>query len=203
MRGDHEISVLLFQELRDKHRALGNRTAAVVSGQNLAEWEHALGKTERAVVIAQETLADIQSAPTRNEQWYVGGACNLIGYLVALDRLAEARATARELLLRHGSDAINIGLVTFALEHLALVLALESDLARAAQLAAHADATLLDLGSEREFTEKATRTRLDALLAGRFPSNERTALDTRGAAMTREEAVALALAALGEPPDGL
>ena len=203
MRGDHESAVRLFQELRDKHRALGNRTAAVVSGLNLAEWEHALGSTERAVVILQETLADIQSAPTRNEQWYVGGACNLIGYLVALDRLAEARATARELLLRHGSDAIHIGLVTFALEHLALVLALESDLARAVQLAAHADETLRNLGFEREFAEKATRTRLDALLAERLPSNERTVLETRGAEISREEAVALALAALEELPDGV
>jgi len=202
IRGDQESSARLFQELRDKHRALGNRMSAVGASQNLAEFEHALGKTDRAVVILQETLADIQSAPTRFEQSYVHGACNLIGYLVALDRLAEARSTARELLLRHGSDAIHIGQISFALEHLALVLAREGDDARAAQLAAHADATLLDLGSEREFTEKATRTRLDALLAGRLPSNERTALDTRGAVMTREEAVALALAALDEPPGG-
>ena len=203
IRGDHESSVRLFQELRDKHRALGNRSFAASSGLNVAEFEHALGKTERAVVIAQETLADIKSAPTRFESVYVNGACNLIGYLVALDRLAEARATARELLLRHGSDAIHIGLVTFALEHLALVLALEGDLARAVQLAAHADATLSNLGFEREFAEKATRTRLDILLAKRLPSDQRTAFETRGAAMSREEAVALALAALEEPLDSV
>ena len=203
IRGDHESAVRLFQELRDKHRALGNRTAAVVSGLNLAEWEHALGKTERAVVILQETLADVQSAPTRNELLYVGSARDLIGYLVALDRLAEARVTARELLRRYGSDAIHIGPISFALEHLALVLTLENDPARAAQLAAHADATLRDLGYEREFTEKTTRTRLDALLAKRLPGDQRTALETRGAAMSREEAVALALAALEEPPDGV
>ncbi len=203
IRGDHESAVRLFQELRDTHRALGNRTAAVVSGLHLAEWEHALGKTERAIVILQETLADIQNAPTRNELLYVGSARDLIGYLVALDRLAEARVTARELVLRHGSDAIHIGHVTFALEHLALVLALGGDHARAAQLAAHADAVLRDLGSEREFTEKATRTRLDALLAERLPSDQRTALETRGAAMTREQAIALALAALEESPDSV
>ena len=201
IRGDYESSAPLLQELRDEHRALGNRTAAVNSGLNLAEWKHALGKTERAVVIAQETLADIQSVPARFEHSYAHGACNLIGYLVALDRLAEARATARELLLRHGSDAIHIGLVTFALEHLALVLALEGDNVRAAQLAAHTDATLRDLGFEREFTEKATRTRLDTLLAERLPSDQRMALEIRGAAISREEAVALALAALEEPPD--
>ena len=202
-RGDHESAVSLLQELRDKHRALGNRSATVVSGLNLAEEEHALGKTERAVVILQETLADIQSAPTRFELHYVTGACNLIGYLVALDRLAEARATARELFRRHRSDAIYIAQISFALEHLALVLvlALEGDDARAAELAAHADAALRDLGHEREFTEKATRTRLDALLEKRLPSDQRTALETRGAAMSREEAVALALAALEESPD--
>ena len=148
-------------------------------------------------------MADIKSAPARFEQWYVTGACNLIGYLVALNRLAEARSTARELLLRHGSDAIHIGLVTFALEHLALVLALEGDLARAVQLAAHADATLSNLGFEREFAEKATRTRLDILLAKRLPSDQRTAFETRGDAMSREEAVALALAALEEPLDSV
>jgi len=176
---------------------------AVISGLNLAEWEYALGKTERAVVILRETLADMKSAPTRFETMSVVGACNLVGYLVALDRLAEARTTARELLLRHGSDAIHIGQISFALEHLALVFALEDDHTRAAQLAAHADAALRDLGYEREFTEKATRTRLDALLAERLPSDQRESLMARGAAMRNEEAVALALSALEEPPDGV
>ncbi len=201
LRGDHESAVRLFQELRDKHRALGNRSLAAISGLNVAEIEHALGKTERAVVILQEMLADIQSAPTRFEHVYVNGACNLVGYLAALDRLAEARATARELLLRHGSDAIHIGIVSFALEHLALVLAFKGDHVRAAQLAAHADATVRKLGYEREFTEKATRIRLDILLAERLPSNDRESLTARGAAMRNEEAIALALAALEEPPD--
>ena len=201
IRGDYESSARLLQELRDKHRVLGNRTAAIILGQNLAEWERALGNTERAVVIAREALADIQGAPTRFESVFVVGACNLIGYLVALDRLAEAKATARELLLRHGSDATHIGQNSFALEHLSLVFALEGDDARAAQLAAHADATLRSLGYEREFAEKATRTRLDALLAERLPSDQRESLAARGAAMRNEEAVALALAALEEPSD--
>ena len=203
MSGDHESAVRLSQEFRDKHRALGNRSFAAISGLNVAEFEHALGKTERAVVILQETLADIKSAPTRFESVYVNGACNLIGYLVALDRLAEARVTARELLLRHGSDAIHIGQNSFALEHLALVLALENDHAHAAQLAAHADAALRDLGSEREFTEKTTRTRLDALLAERLSSDQRESLTARGAAMRNDEAVALALAVLEELADGV
>ena len=81
-------------------------------------------------------------------------------------------------------------------------LALEGNLARAAQLAAHADAALRDLGYEREFSELATRSRLDALLAERLPTDQRTALETRGAAMSRQEAVALALAALEKPQDG-
>ena len=202
-RGDYENAVRLCQELRDKQRALGNRSLAIVSGQNLAEWEHALGKTERAVVILEELLADMKSAPTRYERISVVGASNLIAYLVALDRLTEARATARELLLRHGLNAIYIGQISFALEHLALVFALEDDHTRAAQLAAHADAALRDLGYEREFTEKATRTRLDALLAERLPSDQRESLMARGAAMRNEEAVALALSALEEPPDGV
>ena len=203
MSGDHESAVRLSQEFRDKHRALGNRSFAAISGLNVAEFEHALGKTERAVVILQETLADIKSAPTRFESVYVNAACNLIGYLVALDRLAEARVTARELLLRHGSDAIHIGQNSFALEHLALVLALENDHAHAAQLAAHADAALRNLGSEREFTEKTTRTRLDALLAERLSSDQRESLTARGAAMRNDEAVALALAVLEELADGV
>ena len=203
IRGEYETSARLTQELRDKHRALGNRTMAVISGLNLAEWEYALGKTERAVVILRETLADMKSAPTRFETMSVVGACNLVGYLVALDRLAEARTTARELLLRYGSDAIHIGQISFALEHLALVFALEGDHTRAAQLAAHADAALRDLGFEREFSEKATRTRLDGLLAERLPSDRRESLMARGAAMRNEEAVALALAALEESPGGV
>ena len=203
IRGDYESAVRLTQELRDKDRALGNRRMAIISGLNLAAWEHALGKTERAVVILRETLADMKSAPTRFESVSVGGACNLIGYLVALDRLAEARTTARELLRRYGSDATHIGQISRALEHLALALALGGDHARAAQLAAHADATLRNLGYEREFAEKATRTRLDALLVERLQSDQRESLETRGVAITREEAVALALTALEESSDSV
>ena len=115
----------------------------------------------------------------------------------------ESERSARELLLRHGSDAIHIGQNSFALEHLALVLALENDHAHAAQLAAHADAALRNLGSEREFTEKTTRTRLDALLAERLSSDQRESLTARGAAMRNDEAVALALAVLEELADGV
>jgi predicted ATPase/class 3 adenylate cyclase len=198
IRGDDESSARLTQELRDKHRALGNSWLAITSGVNLAECEHGLGQTERAVVTAREILAEMHAAKAH----YVNLMCNLVGYLVALDRLSEARATARELLRRHGSDASHIGMITQTLEHLALVLALENDHNRACQLAAHADAALCDLGIEREFTEKATRTRLDALLAERLPSDRHESLTARGAAMRNEEAVALALAALEEPPDG-
>ena len=202
VRGDLENGARLVREYHDKLRAVGNRLMAISAGANLAEIEHALGKTERAVVIVQESLVEMQSTPSRAENLSAGLSCNLVGFLTALDRLTEARENARELLRRHGSDAANIGNVIKTLEHLALVLAIEGDHRRAAQLAAHADATLRDLGSGREFTEKTTRTRLDALLAERLPIDQRKDLEARGVAMSHEQAVALALTALEEPPDG-
>ena len=202
VRGDFEIAARLVREYRDKQRALGNQMVAISAGGNLAEIEHGLGKTERAAVIAQESLVELRSSPFRVENMAANLSCNLVGYLAALGRLPEARTTAREHLRRHGSDATIIGHVTLALEHLALVLALEDDHARAAQFAAHTDTTLRDLGYEREFTERTTRTRLDALLDERLPIDQRRTLEARGAAMSTEEAVALALAALEEPPNG-
>jgi len=202
VRGDLENGARLVREYHDKLRAVGNRLMAISAGANLAEIEHALGKTERAVVIVQESLVEMQSTPSRAENLSAGLSCNLVGFLTALDRLTEARENARELLRRHGSDAANIGNVIKTLEHLALVLAIEGDHRRAAQLAAHADATLRDLGSGREFTEKTTRTRLDALLAERLPIDQRKDLEARGVAMSHEQALALALTALEEPPDG-
>jgi len=170
----YESAVRLLQDLRDNHRTLGNRSAAVISGLTLAEFEHALGKTERAVVILRETLADLQTCA-----------------LVALDRFAEAGATAREQLRRYGSDANHIGLVTFALEHLAHVLALEGDHARAARPRLRARIC-------RESDANAARRP-----PHRAPPRQRahSPRDSR-AAMRIEEAVALALAALEEPPDG-
>ena len=81
--------------------------------------------------------------------------------------------------------------------------AIEGDHVRAAQLAAHTDAALRDLGYELEFTEKATRAWLDALVAERLPSEQCEFPTARAAAISREEAIALALAAREEPPDGV
>lgn len=201
MHGDDESSARLTREVRDKNRAIGNRSAVISSGLNLAECEHGLGQTENAIVIARETIVEIASALKSPGAHYVNLACNLVGYLAALDRLLEARATARELLRRYGSDANQIGQVTFALEHLALVLALEGDYARACRLAAHADAALRALGIEREFTEKTTRTRLDALLAENLSPEQRVIIEARGAAIIHEDAVAFARAVLDEARD--
>ncbi len=84
-------------------------------------------------------------------------------------------------------------MVTNALEHLALALALGGGWKLAAVLASYCDVALAKLGHKREFDEQTTHDRLTALLDANLKPDERPRLAVEGAALTPEAAVALAL----------
>ena len=156
--GDPETAARYFEQLRKDHRALGNvvneRSAAV----NLAEAEHAAGRTERAIAIVREILQ-----AGRVDEQIANMGSNLAGYLVWVGDLAGASEAARSVFAALAREPDHPFVAT-ALEHVALVRALEGDLARAAALEGFAEATIRRSGLQREATEKKTYERLIALL---------------------------------------
>ena len=83
--------------------------------------------------------------------------------------------------------------IAIVIEHLALVIALRGDRARATKLEGYADAACARHGYPREFTETTTHDRLTALLREERAPDELARLSGEGAALTPEAAVALEL----------
>jgi hypothetical protein len=61
-----------------------------------------------------------------------------------------------------------------------------------ARLAGYTEAALTQIGWRREYTEFVTRARLDAVLLDGLETGERCSLLTRGAALSKMDALALA-----------
>jgi aminopeptidase N len=159
---------------------------------NLAEVEHAGGRTREAIATAKESLVAFRSDTDR--LMAAMQLANLAGYLLAVGDVAEARTAAedaiRELVARQPESPV----AATAIEQLALALAVEGELARGATLSGYAEATYRQGGFEREFTEQTTHDRLTTLLRERLGASELTRARAQGATLTPEAALALALA---------
>jgi ATP/maltotriose-dependent transcriptional regulator MalT len=188
-RGDLETASRMYEQIRSEHRSLGNTLAEQSAGINLAEIEHVRGQTQRAVVIARETLAAMRSGPSRKGHLLH----NLAAYLAAVDDLPGAAAAACESIGIRGAQDPDDVYVAVAIEHLALVFALRGDLARAARLEGYADAAFERKGFAREFTETTTHNRLMTLLREGLAPDELARVMAEGPALAPEAAIALAV----------
>jgi ATP/maltotriose-dependent transcriptional regulator MalT len=189
-RGDLETAVHMFEQARKEHHSLGNTGAELLEALNLAEIEHRRGETQRAITIVRETLAGPRAGTDKTRLVLLN---NFAGYLAAADDLSGAVAAAREaigILVAHEPDHAHVAI---AIEHLALVVALCGDRARAATLEGYADSAFGRHGFEREFTEITTHGRLLALLREGLTPEELARLMAEGAALTPEAAIALVL----------
>ncbi|MGH7729421.1 MAG: tetratricopeptide repeat protein, partial [Vulcanimicrobiaceae bacterium] len=185
--GDADESIRGYERIIAKHRALGApmRNSSVVS--NVAETEHQRGNTERAIAVAREGLA---TGTSRLRS--AGLLANLAGYLLAVDDLAAARESAEKSIALYETNDPDSVMRAVAIEHLALAVALEGDLARAARLLGHTSQRFAEAGFEREYTETVTCDRLRALLAGGLTPEELARYEAEGRDYTpsraREEA---------------
>jgi predicted ATPase/class 3 adenylate cyclase len=191
IRGDAATSALLHEQLREEFRSVGDASGERIATVNLAEAEHARGRTHVAVAIARELLEALEVAGDPSNTTDV--LANLAGYLVAVDDAAAARGAGREVIRRLAERDPEASNVTATIEHLALALALDGNAARAAKLAGYADAAFEKFGFERQFTERATYERLGTRLRESYEPAELTCLLEAGAAMTPGAALALAL----------
>jgi predicted ATPase/transcriptional regulator with XRE-family HTH domain len=193
LRNDLATAAAAYELLRAEHRALGNVPWERAVAINLAEVEHARGRTEHAIAIVRELLPGFRSHSDRLS--FANVLANLSGYLAATGDLDAARAAAREAIAELAPRDPDIGFIATAIEHLALTLALGGEEERACVLAGYADAAYERLGFARESTEQITHARLGALLREQLGDTRIRDLGVRGAALTPEAAIALALEA--------
>jgi tetratricopeptide (TPR) repeat protein len=192
--GNLDAAAEAYERLREVNQELGNATQANGIAISLAEIQHQRGQTATAVALVREVLAALRA--DRDRPTLLGALANLCGYLVALDRLSEARAVALEA-LRNTSEHDRSGIfVTDAIEHAALTIALGNDLRSSAQLAGYTEAAFRGLGYQREYTEHTTRKRFEALLDEGLPPSERDSLLATGARLSPEDAMSLAIQSL-------
>jgi predicted ATPase/class 3 adenylate cyclase len=150
LRGDLDRAGSLYREALALSQALQDERGVQIISGNLAEIEACAGNYEQALLHGREAL---EIARARRD-WVM--VCtlliNITAYLLALDRLAEARATAREALT--ASDEIQSEIhTTVAIQHLAAVASSCGDAARSARLLGYVDATYERLENSREPTE--------------------------------------------------
>ena len=188
--GDQEAAARAYEQVRATLLSLGQFQRAITPGLNLAEAEHESGRTERALALVQQLRVDLHRSSHRMQHLHTTLIDNEAGYLLALNRIPEARAAAREVIKNGDRDH---PWVAISIEHLALALALDGDFARAAKLAGYSDFAFARAGFERQFTEQTTRARLEALFRDGVTPEDLAQLYARGAAMTPDDAVALAL----------
>jgi predicted ATPase/class 3 adenylate cyclase len=190
-RGDLNAASKTYDDLRKHYRSRGHATAESNSATNLAETEHKLGHTQRAIALTHEYLPAARCGADRNLLWML--TTNLAGYYTSVDDTTSAIAFAREAIASLAAHDVDHPFVGASIEHLALASALQGDLSRAAMLEGFANSALERNGVERGFTETTTYDRLNALVSDGLATEELARLTTEGAALTPEAAVALAL----------
>ena len=188
--GDHAGAKRFYSEALRLAEAQGDATGRMSGICNLAETEFALGDHARAIEQCRAYI-EICRAERRIHR-LANGLANLAAYLLASDDPIEARAAAREALIR-AQETQSRFLVTISIEHLAVAAAVLGAPRPAARLFGFTDAHYRRNEMKREPTEQLGHDRLAALLAERLDPAERERLMAEGAGLDERSAIDEAL----------
>jgi predicted ATPase/transcriptional regulator with XRE-family HTH domain len=189
-RGDFSAGRELFAQALADVKALGDelRTAYVLG--DIAELEFAAGDPAQALRLATEAL-EIH-VRGKNATNAAIGYNNIAAYRIALGDVTGARDSAREG-LRLAGQIQDEQWAAIALQHLALLAALDGDSRRAAQLVGYVNALFDQIGTQRQSTEQWGYDKLLATLRGKLSEGEIKNLAPEGAAWSEDHAVEEAL----------
>jgi predicted ATPase/class 3 adenylate cyclase len=190
-RMDLDDAASVYEQMRKEQRSSGNVRDERIAMANLAEIEHARGRTQQAIATIQEMMPAIRAGADRG--LHMQQLANLTAYLVAADDLETGRRIGREALRALAPREPEGPIAGMTIEHLALAWALSGDLLRAATLEGYALAVFQKHGFMRESTERTTHERLMRLLNDGLEPDEITRLIAEGAQLAPEAAFALAL----------
>ena len=180
----------LYAEALRLGKARGDATGIMSGLCNLAETEFALGEHARAIEQCRAYI-EICRAERRIHR-LANGLANLAAYLLAVDDPIEARAAAREALIR-AQETQSRFLVAISIEHLAVAGAVLGERTLSARLLGFSDAHYRTAGTNREPTEQLGHDRLMALLAERFAPADIERLMAEGAGLDERIAIDEAL----------
>jgi predicted ATPase/class 3 adenylate cyclase len=188
--GDVLAAQTLYAEALRKADARGDAVGRMSSLCNLAETEFALGQYDRAIEQCRAYVG-ICRAEHRIHRLATGLA-NLAAYLLAKDDPFEARAAAREALIR-AQESQSRFLVVISIEHLAVAAAVLGERQQVARLLGFSDAYYRGNGTKREPTEQLGYDRLMGLLEATLERSEIERLAAEGAALDERLAIDAAL----------
>jgi pimeloyl-ACP methyl ester carboxylesterase len=194
--GDLARTRAYAREALDVWNAIGvDRTAVIAS--SLGEAEFRAGNVERALELAQQSVAAARRLPRARN--LAGFLVNVAAYAIACERWDDAVAASGEALdSSQETDPYNWS--AFALQHIVAAAVLpggamaEPELARdAALVIGSIDARIAELGAPREFTEQQEYERVRIALNDALGPTQFEQLAAAGAALSAEAAKALAL----------
>lgn len=189
MTGDTTGARTQYQHALASFREAGNEFGILSCASNVGSICWATGDLQAAEIAFREVIALWRNSRSGRRDALGFALANLSGVLTERGAVAEALAAARE-----GLPMLSdIGSAWLFIDHLALRAALAGNLARAAQLAGHADAIVAIKASEREPNEARAHKRLHVLLRERLAPGQLERLLAEGAKLTEDEACRLAL----------
>ena len=174
----------LIAESEAVARSLGDGRGIATAQIASAEHAFAAGAVDDAIAEAETMLAGDHY--NRRQRTLALG--NLAAYLLAADRVSEAKAVALEG-LREARALDWRAAVVRVVEHLALAAALSGAPESAARLMGYGVAFYAGGTATREFTEMSTYNRLSAVLAAALPTATVEALMADGARWSEDRAV--------------
>jgi tetratricopeptide (TPR) repeat protein len=188
--GDLAGAKQLYSEALRLAEARGDATGRMSGICNLAETEFALGEHARAIEQCRAYI-EICRAERRIHR-LANGLANLAAYLLTVDDPIEARAAAREALIR-AQETQSRFLVTISIEHLAVAGAALGSYRPAARLLGFSDMHYRRSDTNREPTEQLGYARLTSLLARELDAAEIERLMAEGAGLDDRSAIDEAL----------
>jgi len=175
-----------FRSASELARQLKDRQSEHVAVDNLALLEFTRGDVERAIQLSREAVHGSRNLLQRDR--IPRSLHNLAAYLLAADRLDEARPVAEEALslFRGQADTVHeLG----SLQMWSLIAALEGRPSEAARLIGWVDAAYERAGGPRNPWEQRSYERLLSLLRARLTEVELSALAAEGARWDENEAM--------------
>ena len=172
------------------HKAFGDEFGVAIVLGNLAELAFADGQFEEAVRMADEALEiDLRG---KDASSLAASCLNIAAYRIALGDVDGAREAAREglRLARQIQDPL---VIAWALQHIALLLAVRGEVNEPARLIGYVNAQLKELGLKRQDTEQWGYDKLVAALREQLSEVEIAQLAAEGAAWSEDRAVEEAL----------
>jgi hypothetical protein len=189
-RGDLKAARDFYAQALAGHTARGDQAGIAGVLANSAELEFMYGNAGEAVRMISDALRLEREEGSRFR--LVALQSNDCAYRIALQDLDGARASGREAIRLAREVQSEFG-IAIALQHVALIGALQDRRHGAARLLGYVDARFKVLAYQRESTEQWGYGKLMAALRAEFSDAEIEELGAEGAAWTEEQAVEASL----------